>query len=83
MSNNEHASYCDMGCTDGDCSLQQCRECGEDWPCEVTQLRAAIARVEALAGRYDKVADACMMNSDRELIRSAAFDIRAALKDGA
>ena len=49
----------------------------------IQAAESAIARVEALAGRYDKVADACMMNGDRELIRSAAFDIRAALKDGA
>jgi len=46
------------------------------------EARGALARVEALAARWDVVADQAMFGEHRDLVTAAATSLRAALDGG-
>ena len=94
--NGEHAPYCDQGCPDGDCPLLECRECGEQWPCEVTRLREEITRIRArqvaeVADRIDSRSNAMVVDLTEQIAKVQAAEaskqealdrIRRVLHDG-
>jgi septal ring factor EnvC (AmiA/AmiB activator) len=57
MSNLEHTPVCDQGCDNPNCTLIQCRECGDEWPCEISRLRAELAAVKAEARHLENNLD--------------------------